>query len=742
MAALGAQLKTQAEKHVHERRELEDAVAGLNAAEATEQSHAWDEVRSFAAAAKEATAKAEAAAAQHAAAADDARRAHDDLARVREELSQLRAARDVLAAEHNKAVLDAQERERTWEKTAEGLRAQLSALQQQNDQLHAHLDAVSTQVARLDVKVESGADAAPAPAPGDLEVVRYLRREKEVRELQLELATQEKGRLEQAVARANADAAAARAELDAARAQPQHHAQYAELLAKINELSALRENAATLAEGKRAVEARVAQLEAELARAHAELAPHRARLQQAQIDLETCESKLRVVQEDAARWKARAGGLLQAGGVEEEVGKARAQFEADKAKLAEELQRANERFERLREQVHARITKERQAVAEAVQRANALAEEKAAADKRAEAEVASARAELESARAELRAAAADEAQAAEQAPETPAPEVKQEAESAPLAQVHALEASLRAKTEESDKHKQYARNFLKDKRAAEAQVQTLTKQLDEIRASLPSGAAPGEAGAPPAADEQVVAALRARVAELEDLLAKAHAHVAELEAAVRAKDEAAAALQTELAALRARPSGTDDAAVAAKEAELQAHYQPLLQSRYEDGKKEASLRNQIMVSQRDKKISKLTAEITELKAKLGGGEAAAAESKPEAPASDASAAAAPAEPPAENASPAPPTKARAARGGAPARGGRGGAPKPVPLRTADTGTSIRGAAAATRGRGGVAVAGGAKRKRELNASSGGTDDKPAVTPTKPVAPKKPKGDGK
>ena len=66
----------------------------------------------------------------------------------------------------------------------------------------------------------------------------------------------------------------------------------------------------------------------------------------------------------------------------------------------------------------------------------------------------------------------------------------------------------------------------------------------------------------------------------------------------------------------------------------------------------------------------------------------------------------------------------------------------MPLRTADTGTSIRGAAAATRGRGGVAVAGGAKRKRELNASSGGTDDKPAVTPTKPVAPKKPKGDGK
>ena len=64
------------------------------------------------------------------------------------------------------------------------------------------------------------------------------------------------------------------------------------------------------------------------------------------------------------------------------------------------------------------------------------------------------------------------------------------------------------------------------------------------------------------------------------------------------------------------------------------------------------------------------------------------------------------------------------------RGGRGGAaPKPVPIKASEAGTSIRGAAA-SRGRGNgpavLAVAGGAKRKRELHAS---TDDaKPAPKP--------------
>ena len=204
--------------------------------------------------------------------------------------------------------------------------------------------------------------------------------------------------------------------------------------------------------------------------------------------------------------------------------------------------------------------------------------------------------------------------------------------------------------------------------------------------------------------------MQTRITELEGLLAQANARISELETELaHIKDESVKAVKAkedELQALRNAPEGT--AAVQAKEAELQAHYQPLLQSRYEDGKREAALRNQIMIGQRDKKITNLTNEIAELKTKLG------VDASPAAPAKTSEQK----ETPASNTRP------------AVVRGGRGGAaPKPVPIKASEAGTSIRGAAA-SRGRGHgpavLAVAGGAKRKRELHAS---TDDaKPAPKP--------------
>lgn len=261
--------------------------------------------------------------------------------------------------------------------------------------------------------------------------------------------------------------------------------------------------------------------------------------------------------------------------------------------------------------------------------------------------------------------------------------------SAPAAEspnIPSLEQQLRAKTEECEKHKHFARTFLKEKRAAEAQLKSLQEQP---------------------ADH----ALQSRITELEGLLAQANTRISELETELaHIKDESAQAVKAkedELETLRNAPEGA--AAVQAKEAELQAHYQPLLQSRYEDGKREAALRNQIMIGQRDKKITNLTNEIAELKTKLGV----------DAPS------ATPAKAPEQKETPASNTRP------AVVRGGRGGAaPKPVPIKASEAGTSIRGAAA-SRGRGNapavLAVAGGAKRKRELHAS---TDDaKPAPKPT-------------
>lgn len=787
-AQLQGDLEAQRAAHAAEKRELEDALAGLHAAEteaATEETSAWDEVRKISLQAKEASARADEAAAASAAAAQELEAARAEVQRLRGESEKARVARDVLAADHNRAMLEVQEQLRTLEKATEEQRAQRDELQQQNDQLHAHLEGVSRQVAALESGSweASGLEALAAskqegPAPsddhatpstGELQVIRYLRREKEQKALQLELAQQERARLEQAAAKTAEQLSACRAELQSQRESSQApNLQYQELLDKIHQLSTLREQVATLTEGKQAVEARNQTLELELTQAKSEAQPHREQLQRAQVELETVQTQLRVVQEDVQRWKTRASGLLKTSGVEEEMQKAekertqmqaqvqaaKAELESETTRLSTELQAANKKFEQLREQVRARITQERRAVAEAVERANQLEKDMAAQASAAEEERKQLQSQLE---------AAANAAPAEAAPtEDNKPDTTQ------------LEEQLKAKSEECEKHKHFARTFLKDKRIAEAQVKELTAELEALRkgeasetpkpvAEEPSPApapteansresaavpadtavkteAPTQADVPPAdalatdpAPEQVEA-LRARIAELEALLSQAQARIAELEKELADAQASHAstleAKETELQTLREGP----EAAIAAKESELQAHYQPLLQSRYEDGKREAALRSQIMVSQRDKKITNLTNEINELKAKLGG----TAPSKPAAtPAATKDAKDIEAAPGKETSTPARPA---VVRGAGAARGGRGGAtsaPKPVPIRpAAETGTSIRGTAKA--GRGGAPVAGSTKRKRELQASAPGEGD--AKTSNKPASSKKTKSE--
>lgn len=878
--SLRSELDAQAASHAAEKRELEDTLAGLNGAEteaAKDEASAWDEVRKFSAQAKEATARADELAQAKAAREQELAHATQELQRVRDELEKMRSTNDRLVVEHTQSLAAAEDKVRELERAGETLRRERDELEQQNTQLHEHLEGVTKQVATLasssweaplalpggDEKPADGAtaaggdddgpqedgqqdagsapkadggkaDGAPAtlPTTGELQVIRYLRREKELKELQLDMAVQERTRVEQALAASNKALEDARAQLAERETASQPGGQYAELLDKINELSALREHVTTLTEAKNAVEARNQTLEAQWQQAQTEMKPHREALHHAQVELETTQSRMRVMQEDLARWKTRAAGLLQSSGVAEELQKlekeraeaqtqiqaAQSELESERTRLTAELQAAHKKFEQLREQVRARITQERRAVAEAVERAAHLEKEmndKAAA---AEEEKAALQAQIEQLTTQVqKAQETADAPAESKDDSTPAEGKESEAAAEPkkedaaaepknddaaAAPTHedasasaaaqaaepaaapaqpdtsALEEQLRIKTEECEKHKHFARTFLKEKRAAEAQVKTLTEELAKAseaqgaaqaaalpkHEAAPSDAAPAqeaaagqdapvkaeatEAATEPAQDAADTAALRRRIAELEELLSQANAKVHELEQELdNLKKESAAKLAeqtTELEQLRAGP----EAAIAAKEAELQAHYQPLLQSRYEDGKKEAALRNQIMVGQRDKKITNLTNELNELKAQLAAEPNATAQDDAK-PAPAAAPVATPSKPPASDTKDATPagnsTRPAVVRGATPARGGKGGAvtPKPVPIRPAAEGTSIRGAAAlrgtATRGRGAAASAGSAKRKRELNTSTSSEGDK---TPTKAAAAKKSRADGK
>ncbi|SNX82457.1 uncharacterized protein MEPE_01163 [Melanopsichium pennsylvanicum] len=651
------------------------------------------------------------------------------------------------------------------------------------------------------------------------EVVKFLRREKEIVDLQMEINKQETLRLKQTLEHVNKTLADTHSELDAERtknaASTSSATQHTELLEKINQLNELRESHHTLQESASRADARITQLEAELRSASTELEPVREQLRNAQIDLEASQAELNVLREDGKRWQTRAQSLLQTHGISDEMQKveqarveSQQKIEEIQAKLQEsetaneilksEAATAKSNFEKLREQVRARIAAERKAVAEAQEKLAALQKEKDEDSAKYEEAVTTHQAnvvqltlerdalkqQLEQTQTSAAAAATTETPAVETAATSaadgdaalPAAESSADQQAAITAAVaeaqkafDEIKAKLEAEKQQAeaarDKHLAKGREFLKNQRAAEAEVKERDKTITELKREFAENHAEaiekavrerlatksGNAAANEADVE--VATLRARVAELEAKLEAAEQRIRELEAQLVANEspdiaqlkeahaealrQLQASLEEKYAAFASTSDGGTDvesqvqarlkalederqnavqeaisAAITAREAELKAQHDENAKARFEAGKNEANLRNTLMIKQKDNKIAKLTAEIAALKGDeipVGGGAAAT----PTGPAAGAMASAS-----------ALPTRPGVFGRGA-AQAGRGNArpvARPIPTGPAAathtigqianitgpiTMASIRGAAAA--GRGGSRIASAATR---------------------------------
>ncbi|KAJ9477644.1 Protein MLP1 [Pseudozyma hubeiensis] len=557
------------------------------------------------------------------------------------------------------------------------------------------------------------------------EVVKFLRREKEIVDLQMEINKQETSRLKQTLEHVNKTLAETRSELDSERTKNVSSAstatEHAELLEKINQLNELRENHNTLQETASRADARIVQLESELRTANTELAPVQEQLRNAQIELEASQAELNVMREDSKRWQSRAQSLLQTHGINEEMQKveqqraeAQQKVEETEAKLKESeaaTATAKQNFEKLREQVRTRIATERKAVAEAQEKLAALQKEKEEdatkyqeAIAMHEANIAQLAIERDALKQQLEEVQAAAAAVADGTSEPAAPAAGEENSSDPAAaasetaeatssadqqaaveaavaeaqkQFDEIKAKLEAEKEQivlaRDKHLQKGKQFLREKREAEAEVQARDATIAQLKNDFAennaeaiekavqerlSAGGNGASGASAADSESEVAALRMRIAELEEKLAAAEERIRELEAQLASAEsgvltdvaELKAAHAQELQELKASleakyaqaaPAATaadgdvesqvqlrlkaleDEreaavqeaiaAAVSAREAELKAQYDESAKARFEAGKNEANLRNTLMIKQKDNKINKLTAEIAALK---------------------------------------------------------------------------------------------------------------------------------
>ncbi|GJJ13307.1 hypothetical protein Clacol_007559 [Clathrus columnatus] len=190
-------------------------------------------------------------------------------------------------------------------------------LQKQNSILHQHLESVNSQASRIrqvaeqsttneNQSVDDGSDLRP--------VVAYLRREKEIVDLQLELHKQENMRLKAQIEHLNRSLDETRVSLTEERERGANSVvsatQHAELLERINQLNLLRESNATLRSECESYRKQVESLETKLRHLSTELSPIKEEVTTLKAELSSKNAQVQRLEAENQQWKERNNQIL------------------------------------------------------------------------------------------------------------------------------------------------------------------------------------------------------------------------------------------------------------------------------------------------------------------------------------------------------------------------------------------------------------------------------------------------
>ncbi|BGP20306.1 Protein mlp1 [Rhodosporidiobolus nylandii] len=620
---LHRQIEAERAAFEQERKTFEDGLVSLRSADAAAreaQLAAQEDMRRQAQIAKDAHDKYERELVAH---AEDVKR----LSEVKEELETVRAT----VREHQSAAEVARanlaQSEESWQRQKSVLEAELSEirkrsdeLKEQNSTLAQHLETASAQATQLQARhtaITDAAGAAGEAADADTieaitashnssveqlrEVIRYLRREKDIIDLQLDFSKQEAARLRQQLEFTSRGLEEARQSLQEERQKAgdslTSSAQHAELLESIHTAKLLRESNQTLRDENEANLRKVATLDSQVRSLQAELAPLREELRMVKAEVESKQHNIKLLEEDNERWKTRNQTILakyeridpeelqvlknevekvqaQLAAVEEEKVKLNEQLE-EKSKLADSMrsnwQNGLERFKAL--QTQARSTRdERNALTKTVeelkeQLANAGGSEAVAA--------AAAQAQTDSqeaiAQLEARLAAAEKEKADVDA-RLLQQQTEQTEQAAALEELKAKLTTLETEKAEAVAHRDRLaareapifrdnRRMLDEAKTRQAELVAARGELEKLKTSVASGdnaaaieaavqarlaeAAPAPAPAAPT-DEQIAEAAKEKVAAAEAQFASQRD-----EAIANAVKSTSEQFEKDLAALRA-----------------------------------------------------------------------------------------------------------------------------------------------------------------------------------------------
>ncbi|KAF7299642.1 hypothetical protein HMN09_00969600 [Mycena chlorophos] len=211
------------------------------------------------------------------------------------------------------------------DKELSDLNRRCQELTSQNSLLHQHLESVSSQAARI--RQTAADSSASTLAEGDnstddadtkmselRSVVSYLRSEKEIVELQLNLSKQECTRLKAQIEHVTQSLNDVRATLSEERERAVEAAasaaQHAELIERTNQINVLRESNATLRVESENHAKKARELDAKLKSIVNEFAPVKEEVRTVKAELEARDGQIKRLEDENRRWQERNSQLL------------------------------------------------------------------------------------------------------------------------------------------------------------------------------------------------------------------------------------------------------------------------------------------------------------------------------------------------------------------------------------------------------------------------------------------------
>ncbi|GFF88297.1 protein MLP1 homolog [Aspergillus lentulus] len=223
---------------------------------------------------------------------------------------------------------DLVQKEESWSELKERYENELAELQKrreevlhQNNLLHTQLEGISSQIAalqkdRANIPDSEQDEGTTAPnLEGLQEVIKFLRREKEIVDVQYHLSTQEAKRLRQQLDYTQSQLDEARLKLEQQRraaADSEHTAlSHNKLMETLNELNLFRESSVTLRNQVKQAETALAEKSTRVEELLQQIEPLETRIRELENIVETKDGEMKLLQADRDRWQQRTQNILQ-----------------------------------------------------------------------------------------------------------------------------------------------------------------------------------------------------------------------------------------------------------------------------------------------------------------------------------------------------------------------------------------------------------------------------------------------